>query len=78
MISPLRRATQVAGERVAVRCGALELTYAETWERCTRIAGLLRDLGLARGDRVGVVGANCHRYLELYQAIRVQRSHVCA
>ena len=50
MISPLRRATQVAGERVAVRCGALELTYAQTWERCTRIAGLLRDLGLARGE----------------------------
>ena len=69
MISPLRRATQVAGERVAVRCGALELTYAETWERCMRIAGLLRDLGLAPGDRVGVVGANCHRYLEPSQAI---------
>ena len=69
MISPLRRATQVAGERVAVRCGAREPTYAETWERCTRIAGLLRDLGLARGDRVAVAGANCHRYLELYQAI---------
>ena len=69
MISPLRRATQVAGERVAVRCGAREPTYAETWERCTRIAGLLRDLGLARGDRVAVAGANCHRYLELYPAI---------
>jgi long-chain acyl-CoA synthetase len=69
MIGPLARAVQVAPERVAVRCGATELTYAQMWERCRRLAGALRGLGLADGDRVAVVGANCHRYLELYQAI---------
>ena len=69
MIGPLARAVQVAPKRVAVRCGETELTYAQTWDRCRRLAGALRDLGLNEGDRVAVVGANCHRYLELYQAI---------
>jgi long-chain acyl-CoA synthetase len=69
MISPLRRATQVGAARAAVRCGPLELTYAEMWERCRRLAGALRALGLEDGDRVGVVSPNCHRYLEIYQTV---------
>jgi long-chain acyl-CoA synthetase len=69
MIAPLRRARLVASRRPAVRCGDLELTYAATWERCRRLVGALRGLGVAPGDRVAVVGPNCHRYLELYQAI---------
>jgi long-chain acyl-CoA synthetase len=69
MIGPLRRATQIAPDGVAVRCGEVELTYAETWDRCRRLAGGLRSLGVEDGDRVAVVGPNCHRYLELYQAV---------
>jgi long-chain acyl-CoA synthetase len=69
MISPLRRAVLVGDSRPAVRCGALELTYAEMWERCARVAGALRGLGLEPGDRVGIVSPNCHRYLEVYQAV---------
>ena len=56
MIGPLRRAVQVAPERSAVRCGEVELTYAEMWERTRRLAGGLRELGLTPGDRVAVVG----------------------
>jgi long-chain acyl-CoA synthetase len=69
MIDPLARATQVAPARVAVRCGEVELSYAQTWERCRRLIGALRGLGIGEGDRVAVVGDNCHRYLELYQAV---------
>jgi long-chain acyl-CoA synthetase len=69
MIWPLRRAMQVAPDRPAVRFESVELTYAETWERCRRLAGALRGLGLERGDRVAVVARNSHRYLELYQAV---------
>jgi long-chain acyl-CoA synthetase len=69
MISPLRRATQVGAERPAVSCGDVSLTYAQMWERCRRLAGALRALGLHEGDRVGVVSPNCHRYLEIYQAV---------
>lgn len=67
--SPLQRATAVAGDRTAVVCGSTALTYAETADRCARLAGGLRALGLQKGDRVAVVAANCHRYLELYQAV---------
>jgi long-chain acyl-CoA synthetase len=69
MIGPLRRAMQVAPEGSAVRCGDLDLTYAETWRRVRRLLGGLRQLGIGVGDRVAVVGRNCHRYLELYQAV---------
>jgi long-chain acyl-CoA synthetase len=69
VISPLRRARQVAADSVAVRCGQTELTYGETWNRCERLVGALASLGVRRGDRVAVIGPNCHRYLELYQAI---------
>jgi long-chain acyl-CoA synthetase len=69
MIDPLRRATQVGAGRAAVKCGATELSYAETWDRCCRLVAALRRAGVRPGDRVAVVGPNCHRYLELYQAI---------
>jgi long-chain acyl-CoA synthetase len=69
MISPLRRAVQVAAGRPAVSCGEVSLTYAETRERCRRLVGALRGLGVEEGDRVAVVGPNCHRYLEIYQAV---------
>src|SRR3954463_6902300 len=69
MISPLRRATQVAADRTAVVCGGARLSYAEMAERCRRLAGALYGLGVAQGDRVAVVSPNSHRYLELYQAV---------
>src|SRR3954466_10095727 len=69
MISPLRRARQVGAGRVAATCGQGSLTYAEMWDRCRRLAGALRGIGVERGDRVAVVSPNCHRYLELYQAV---------
>ena len=68
-ISPLARAVKVGAHRQAVACGEVALTYADTWGRCRRLAGGLRGLGLDDGDRVAVVGPNCHRYLELYQAV---------
>jgi long-chain acyl-CoA synthetase len=69
MIWPLRRAVRVAPDAAAVRFEDVALTYAETWERCRRLAGALRGLGVERGERVAVVAQNSHRYLELYQAV---------
>ena len=69
MIWPLRRAVQVAAKSPAVRFEDVRLTYLEMWERCRRLVGGLRALGLERGDRVAVVAQNSHRYLELYQAV---------
>ena len=69
MIWPLRRAMLIAAERPAVAFEGVELTYADVWDRCRRLAGGLRAVGVERGDRVAVVAQNSHRYLELYQAV---------
>jgi long-chain acyl-CoA synthetase len=69
MLTPLDHARRVAGDRTAVVCGTTTMTYAETWDRCRRLMSALRGLGLQPGDRVAVVGPNCHRYLELYQSV---------
>lgn len=69
VISPLRRAERIAPDREAVSCGGARLSYGDTAERCRRLGGALHDLGLTRGDRVAVIGPNCHRYLELYQGV---------
>ena len=44
-------------------------TYADFAERTTRLAGVLRDLGVRKGDRVATLAWNSHRHLELYWAI---------
>ena len=44
-------------------------TYADCFERIGRVATALRALGVAPGDRVGVLGWNDHRFFELYYAI---------
>jgi long-chain acyl-CoA synthetase len=66
----LRRGRIVGGQRTAVVCGDVRLTHAELASRTRRLGDALRrELGLAPGDRVAVLGANCHRYLELYLGI---------
>lgn len=67
--TPLRRALSVGPDRISVVCGSTTLTHRQTYERCSRLVGALRSLGLAKGDRVAVVARNCHRYLELYLAV---------
>lgn len=43
-------------------------TVRELADRVARLAGALRDLGVARGDRVAIVAANCDRHGELFFA----------
>ncbi|HEY2191768.1 MAG TPA: AMP-binding protein [Actinomycetospora sp.] len=65
----LRRALVVGPDNTAVVCGDESTTYRELAGRIRRLIGALADLGLQRGDRVAVLGANCHRYVELYLAL---------
>jgi long-chain acyl-CoA synthetase len=66
---PLERALATASGSCAVVCAGRRRTYAELGTRCRRLAGGLRALGLAPGDRVGVIGLNSDRYLELYLGV---------
>jgi fatty-acyl-CoA synthase len=43
-------------------------TYADFAERTMRLAGVLRDLGIKKGDRVATLAWNSHRHLEVYWA----------
>src|SRR6202158_4082414 len=43
-------------------------TYADFAERTMRLAGVLRDLGVKKGDRVATLAWNSHRHLEVYWA----------
>jgi long-chain acyl-CoA synthetase len=69
VIAPIERGRRVAGDDLAVICDGQRFTHAQLHERVRRLVGALRALGLRRGDRVAVVGPNCHRYLELYLAV---------
>jgi L-proline---[L-prolyl-carrier protein] ligase len=50
----LRTAAAARPQHVAVEMGDTALSYRELDERSNRVAGLLRDLGVGRGDRVGL------------------------
>ncbi|MGQ4809189.1 3-[(3aS,4S,7aS)-7a-methyl-1,5-dioxo-octahydro-1H-inden-4-yl]propanoyl:CoA ligase [Candidatus Entotheonellaceae bacterium PAL068K] len=68
-VDPPYRAQKLFGYKVAMVCGNVRLTYAETWSRCRRLAGGLAKLGMQPGDRVALLAANSHQYLEVYMAV---------
>ncbi|MDD9947731.1 MAG: AMP-binding protein [Myxococcales bacterium] len=64
--APLEHAQAQHGQRTAVIDGERRFTYRELYERCRRLAGCLSSLGLNAGDRVALLAANCHAYLEVF------------
>ncbi|WP_234538738.1 long-chain-fatty-acid--CoA ligase [Streptomyces shenzhenensis] len=56
-------------ERPALRFGSTLLTYAELDMAASRVAGMLRTLGLTAGDRVGVMLPNVPAFVGLYYGI---------
>ena len=69
--APLRRALAVAPDATAVVCPHATLAYRELAARVRRLIAACASLGLRRGDRVAVLGPNCHRYLELHLALPI-------
>jgi O-succinylbenzoate-CoA ligase len=51
-------------DRLAIVDGDTRLSYAELHDRVLRLAQVLRDRGVSRGDRVAYLGANHHALLE--------------
>ena len=66
MSQALMRAARLHARATAVVDGARQLTWAEFADRAARLAGALRGLGMATGDRVAILSDNSHRYLEIY------------
>ncbi len=65
----LRRALQVNPQGIAILEGERKSSWSDVGERVSRLAGALRQLGVAKGDRVAVLMLNSGRYLELYLAV---------
>ena len=65
----LTRAGAVYADRIAVIDGAARYTYAELLDRALRLAGVLRALGVAAGDRIAVLAPNTHVLLEAHYAV---------
>jgi long-chain acyl-CoA synthetase len=66
---PLRRALQVGAARTAIVDGNKSFTYKQLFERCARLGNSLARFGLEPGDRVAILAANGHQYIEAYLGV---------
>ncbi|MGI9235093.1 MAG: class I adenylate-forming enzyme family protein [Woeseiaceae bacterium] len=66
---PLLRAAQVAGDRAAIISEGRRITHRELQSRCQRLATVLREKGASPGDRIAILAANTHHYMESYITI---------
>lgn len=64
----LKRAVQVNGGGIATIDGERQHTWREFYDRVSRLAGALLDLGLKPEDRVAMLALNSDRHLEFYFA----------
>jgi fatty-acyl-CoA synthase len=60
----LRRSASVFAHRTAVIDGEVTFSYEELWQRAQLLAGALRSLKVAVGERVAVLSPNTHMLLE--------------
>ncbi|MBI4207279.1 MAG: AMP-binding protein [Betaproteobacteria bacterium] len=67
--SYLLRSGKVYADRAAVIDGERRFSYAEFLERCLRLAGALRKMGVPEGGRVAVLAPNTHVLLESHYGV---------
>jgi fatty-acyl-CoA synthase len=65
----LRRTRQRFPNKLAIRCGKIDWTYAEFDDTCNRFAAGLASQGIAIGDRVAVIARNSHAFAALRFAL---------
>jgi len=64
----LRRAAQLYPDKTAIVDGARRYTYREYQERSNRLAHVLLESGIGKGDRVCILSPNSHHFLESFYA----------
>ncbi len=68
-VSFLERAAKVFAERTAVVDGTVRYSYEQFWLRARRLAGVLAERGVEKGDRVAVLAPNTHVLLEAHYGV---------
>jgi fatty-acyl-CoA synthase len=61
----------LAPARTAIVCEERRLTYADLYDRATRLAHAFRDAGLVPGDKVAIMCVNSPEYLEAFFAAQL-------
>ncbi len=64
----LQHAAANHGDRLALVCDEHRWGYDVLIDRCRRLGGALSAIGCQPGDRVAILAANSHRYIECYVA----------
>ena len=67
LADPIVHAAAMTPDRLAAVCGDVRLTFAQMYERCRKLANAMSDIGTRSGDRIAILAANSHQYLEYYQ-----------
>jgi long-chain acyl-CoA synthetase len=62
----LHRAVQQQPQAIAVHDGGQARTFAQLLDRVARLAGVLRQFGVSRGDRVAMLAANGSAWMDYY------------
>ena len=65
----LLRSGSVYADRAAVIDGEHRFSYAEFLDRCLRLGGALRNMGIPEGGRVAVLAPNTHVLLESHYGV---------
>jgi len=68
-LSFLARAAEVYPQRTAVIHGERRLTWAQTYQRCRRLASTLAGLGIGTGDTVAVMAPNVPAMFEAHYGV---------
>ena len=69
LASIVTKSAKRSADAPAIRLGDVALSYAELDDRCARLATLLREKGMRRGDRVGVMLPNVPEFPVAYYGV---------
>ena len=65
----LEKTANLYPEKTALAFGEETVTFRELWERTIRLAQVLRQAGIQKGDKVAIYLPNCPEYAYSYLAV---------
>ncbi|RTD88695.1 long-chain-fatty-acid--CoA ligase [Variovorax atrisoli] len=66
LTQPLHKGRREKPKGTAIVCGATRQDFATLADRVARLGAVLKRLGMASGDRVGMMSLNSHRFVEYF------------